>query len=127
MGWKRVGGYENLETIDLMRDGEGTTTTFTLLEVKPDVGQYRSTVYNVQHEGVKKQFWGSTVIDRVLAEIQIGAVVTLVYKGVQPSKERGKQPFKNFEAFVEDPSYTLNDMGTTAKEEAPKKKGKVPF
>lgn len=126
MGLRRLGGFENLPTIDLMRDGEGTKTEVKLLSAKPNTGMYSKTVYTVEEGGEKKQFWGSTVLDMRLADAKSGDELTIVYLGKEPAKERGKQPFNNFDVFLTDPEYDGDDSKTLP-EKATEPKKKVPF
>ena len=126
MGLKKLGGFENLPTVDLARDGEGTVTKFKLLNLKQVKSKFDpskiSTVYTIEMDGEKAQFWGGTVLDRILEEAELGSNLVIKYLGEEPSKDRGKQPFKNFEAFVDDPTYDQDDSKTETTTGAPKKK-----
>ena len=122
-----LGGFEKLPTLDLMREGDGTTTKIKLMGIRKFQSQYNSgmaTAYEVEYGGEKMQFFGSTVLDRILAEAPVGSELTIQYLGKQASPDKGKQPFKNFRAFVNDPAYDGDDMAESA---TPAAKKKVPF
>jgi hypothetical protein len=113
MGLRKLGGFEQLPSLDLTKDGEGQKTTFKLLASKAVQSKFNadkmSNVYTVEVKGEKMQFWGDTVLDARLAEAELGSTLTVVYLGKTPSKDRGKQPFKNYDIFVDDPEYNGDD------------------
>jgi hypothetical protein len=129
MGLRKLGGFEQLPTLDLSKDGEGTETRFKLLESKPVTSKFNpdrmSNVYTVEHEGEKKQFWGNAVLDNRLSTAELGSNLVVRYLGKSPSPERGKQPYKNYDVFLDDPDYDGDD--STASEAVEGSKKKAPF
>ena len=129
VGFRKLGGYEKLPQLDLEAKGEGTESKVTYIESK----QWQSTFdaskmvnsYIVTHEGEKKQFNGTTVLDRILAEAQPGDNLVITFLGTQPNKVRGKNPIKLFEVVVDDPDYNGDDREEETEDKVAKKK--VPF
>lgn len=104
MAYKKVGGFEELETLRV-DESEGQVSEFKILSVKEKVGQYNSTVYTVEtKDGKKMQLWGNAVLDARLPACALGNMIKTVYLGKTPSKEKGRQPFKNFDVFEDDGS-----------------------
>ncbi len=127
MAYKKVGGFEQLPMLDLLRDGEGTVTEFKLLSFKTGVGKFNSNIYTVEEKvsGEKQQFWGNAVLDARLPECTVGNMIKVIYLGEQPSKEKGKQPFKNFDVFEDDGSDGPDESAASATSGEPKKT--IPF
>lgn len=130
MGYRKLGGFEKLPAVDLIEKGPGTKTTVTFLESKTFPSQYgdkEAVAYIVTHGGEKKQFYGTTVLNRILQEARPGDELEITYLGEEKSPTKGNRPFKNFEVVVVDPEYSGDDREQEGASTEAKKKGDVPF
>ncbi len=130
MAWKRVGSFEQLEVIDLTAKGPGTETTGRLVDMREFPSQYgegkMAKAYVLEQEnGVRRQFYGNTVLNNRLPNIQVGNMVKIVFLGTEPSPKKGQNPYKNFDVFEDDGAEGTDESATSETTEAAKKK--VPF
>lgn len=129
MAYKKKGDFEQLETVDLERDGEGTVTEFKLLSAKSIESKTfpgkMNNVYTVDIDGEKRQFWGSPILDRKLGECEFGHMVKVVYLGKIAHKQKGFNPMKNFDVFEDDGSEGEDESLAAAPATGAKKK--TPF
>lgn len=59
-------------------------------------------VYTFQTASGDVQVWGSANLNQKLEQVQLGSLTTIIYKGEQKSKERGRNPTKIFQVFSDD-------------------------
>ena len=68
------------------------------IEKNSNVGPNKSNIYILEDGGKTIGAWGSTVIDGRMANVAIGKMVKIVYKGIQNS-EKGGRKYKDFDVF----------------------------
>jgi len=66
--------------------------------VKKEVGENKSNIYTVEVKGEDYKFWGTTVLDIRLENIEEGAEVWIKYLGREKSKKTGRE-YKNYEVY----------------------------
>lgn len=68
------------------------------VEKNSNVGPNQSNIYILERGNETIGVWGSTVIDGRMANVAIGKMVKIVYKGIQ-SSEKGGRKYKDFDVF----------------------------
>ena len=84
---------------------EGDEIFGLLIGKEENVGQYNSTLYQIQKtgdEGEVVEVWGSTVLDQRLKNTKIGEEVKITFLG-KGKASGGKNPAKLFDVFHRQP------------------------
>ena len=94
--------WEKIETSEAKLwdfEKDGAELTGKLIEVRTGVGQNDSNIYTVEQEdGELRGFWGTTVLDGRLKNIEFGDFVKVVFLGRETSEKSGRE-YKNFEVY----------------------------
>ena len=68
-----------------------------LHDVRHDIGQYSKTVYTIeQMDGVKIDIFGTTVLDKLMADVEIGDPVLIRYLGMATTRN-GRNQYHKFQ------------------------------
>lgn len=77
---------------------QGETLTGKILNIRD--GSFKNKVYDIlTDDGEAVTVFGTTILDRLMQQIQIGDEVRIKYVGDIPPKKKGMNPAKNFEVF----------------------------
>jgi hypothetical protein len=72
----------------------------TYVGVEEKAGMNGSNLYTLETAGGNKvDFWGSTVLDRVMKKAAIGDELKIQYLGMEKNTKNGRE-YKNFEVLV---------------------------
>ncbi len=86
MTFKKVG--EDLP--ELWEPNKGDSITGVYKGKQHNVGKNKSTVYNIKVDGELKSFWGSTVLDRKMLEVEEEETIRITYDGKDEEKDYKK-------------------------------------
>ena len=102
-GWKK---RENADTVGIgEKEGQRKKAGGLLVEIKHDVGENHSTVYElVQQDGESLTVWGSTTIDGKLNRSDIGKFIKMEFLGIAVGNSGRK--YKDIEVSVWDTELT---------------------
>ncbi len=105
-GWKT---RDNPDAVGIgEKDGQRRKVGGLLVEIRTDVGENHSTVYDlVQKDGETLQVWGSTTIDGKLNPSDIGKFVKMKYLGM--AKGKSGRDYKDIQVDVWEADLT-DDM-----------------
>lgn len=79
----------------------GDTFYGKLLDVKEGIGKYESRLWLFEdQDGGDRVIFGSTILDRLLLSVHMGASVQVIYKGLGERKNKSQNPPKLFDVFV---------------------------
>lgn len=93
MAWKPVGRTDlpPFHKFEITPEVEGVYES-----VKSDVGANKKQVYTLRlSSGNQVSIWGSTVLDEIMEDLEIGSRILITFKGTKPTK-RGKNEAKIF-------------------------------
>ena len=96
-GWKEVKGG------DIFLFGKaGDFLDGELVDVRSEVGENKSVMYDLQSGGKLWSVWGCTVLDGKMHRIMKGEFVRIVFLGEKPSEKRKGRNYKDFQVFVKE-------------------------
>lgn len=100
---KKVAGYnvqvKQNNAVEFHKAGD--TFYGKLLDVKEGIGKYETRLWLFEDQnGVERAIFGSTILDRLLLSIHMGAQVQIIFKGLGERKNKSQNPPKLFDVFV---------------------------
>lgn len=94
-GWEEVGDHwDDIHEFKKAKD----ELAGVLLNVAAEVGPNESNVYIIGKDGVRYGVWGSAILDRRMASVNVGDQVKMVYLGEEESPKTGRT-FKDFKVY----------------------------
>ena len=97
MAWKKIEKKQS-EMWDWEKDGNELEGE--LIEIQENVGTNNSSIYRVKHSvsGEEVSFWGNTVLDNRLKDIEPGTKIKIHYLGIATSPKTNRK-YKDFEIW----------------------------
>ena len=106
--WEKV---KDAEEWNFEEDGKELVGKF--VGVKTGVGKNDSNIYTFKlADGTERAVWGSAILDRRLANLEIGQETKIVFKGRVKSATPGWSPYKDFDVFKKPVEFEDEPDGT---------------
>lgn len=80
-------------------ENEGDSVEGELVNVRSDVGENKSMMYDIKTENGLKAIWGSKILDEKMRVVKLGQKVKIVFKGKEKAKTGGRE-YLVYEVFV---------------------------
>jgi len=94
-GWEEVGDHwDEIHEFKKAQD----QITGVLVNVAAEVGPNESNVYIILVDNVRFGIWGSAILDRRMASVNVGDQCKVVYLGTEESPTTGRE-FKDFKVY----------------------------
>jgi hypothetical protein len=94
--------FKEIKPEDWKYSNKGDSIEGVLVQKQENIGPNKSMLYSLETENGIKNVWGATVLDNLLALIQVGIKIRITYEGVAADKKGGKNPAKLFKVEVDD-------------------------
>ena len=93
--WNEVKGGEVFSF-----DKEGDSFEGKLADVRSNIGENNSMMYDLESAGKLHSIWGATVLDGKMRRVKIGDFVKIVFLGEKPSVKRKGRTYKDYQVFI---------------------------
>jgi len=103
-GWNEVKGGDVF-----FFEKVGDSIEGKLVDVRSEIGENKSMMYDLQAGEKLWSLWGSTVLDGKMHRVKKGDFVKIVFLGEKPSEKRKGRMYKDFQVFVKEPE-NLGDV-----------------
>lgn len=95
--WKKIERQQQSDMWDWEKDG--SELEGELIEVQDGVGPNNSVIYRMKAiDGAEISFWGNTVLDNRLKDMEVGTKIKIEYLGIATSPKTGRK-YKDFSVY----------------------------
>jgi hypothetical protein len=90
------------------------------VELRSEIGDNKSNIHVFEgDDGKTIGVWGSYVLDGKMSRVAIGKMCKIVFLGRKESKNKGRNPYKDYDVFYGEDTPSENQGGEITKEDLP--------